>query len=194
MHVALLEKIENKSVDSLKRGNSSHMSRPSRTITSYEHHQRMNRIYQTNRQEAVQNMARLRNDLRQIVLPHDAVICTGPSDRCILIRTSMGELVLSDPMDVNFGLEVCSTERGMARVRCGFDAHSFYYLEQIAHSLADLIELITLHLALQRVHRPQCRTTVHVPRYLQSHAFIHQVNPPMIRGWSYAFVGSSTDE
>lgn len=142
-------------------------------------------FYIRNREQSVRNMARLRRLLQSE--PMEMVAHAGISDRCFVLRSGRGEIVVGDPMDENFGLARHPPETGLARLSCSFDHHTFYYTEVVVQSVEELREMIQLHRLLETVQE-RANTTVYVPREYRRHRFLPAYQNRTHHGWSFVAV------
>lgn len=158
------------------------------SVAAETHFQEMNRFYLANRERAVRRMESLRIQLRSMILPGGIVLHESPSDRMILLRSSMGEITLTDPEDLNFGLSRHDMATGLARVSCSFDVHAFYYTEVVVQTMDNLMEVLRLHMELQPYQRHRSCDTVYVPSLQQSNSHLPSRYDANCQGWALLYV------
>jgi hypothetical protein len=158
------------------------------TVAAENHFQEMNRFYVSNRELAVGRMSRLRAQLRSMVLPGGMALHDSPSDRIVLIRSALGEITLTDPEDLNFGLSRHGTASGLARMSCGFNVHSFYYTEVVVQTMDELLDILRLHMELQPYQRHRPCNTLYVPNLLQSSLHLPSRYDANHQGWMLLYV------
>lgn len=158
------------------------------SVAAENHFQEMNRFYVSNRERAVRCMSRLRAQLRSMVLPGGMALHSSPSERTILIRSAHGEITLTDPEDLNFGLSRHGMASGLARMSCGFNVHSFYYTEVVVQTMDELMDILRLHAELQPYQRHRPCNTMYVPHLLQSNPHLPSRYDANHQGWMLLYV------
>lgn len=157
-------------------------------LSDPSHIQEMNRFYVANRQQAVRQMSRLRSRLSELMLPSGITIQTSSSDRMFILRSTHGEIIVTDPSDLNFGLSRHDMESGLARLSCTFDMHAFYYTEVIVQSMEELLEVLRIHLELQSYQRHRQANALYAPSSYRNHQYLPSRCNANHRGWELQYV------
>ena len=159
-----------------------------RSVSDPSHIQEMNRFYVANRQQAVRQMSRLRSRLSELMLPSGITIQSASSDRMFLLRSAYGEIIVTDPSDLNFGLSRHGMDSGLARLSCTFDIHAFYYTEVVVQTMEELLEVIRIHLELQSYQHHRQANALYAPVSYRNHQYLPSRYNANHQGWELQYV------